>query len=225
MIIDFAKPVPLFPLNACVLLPHATAPLHIFEDRYRKMVHGALDTSGLIAMATFEGETWRTHYEGAPPIKPCVCVGYIARHERLKDGRYNILLQGLCRARVVSEFVPTPYRTAILDPFENDPPQDVDLEPCRDQIEKLFKDPLLRQWTQIGAVRNLLSKEIPTAAMLDLSVMALCRCSRDRYEMLAEPCPCERAEWLKKMLMRTRDTLGRAQRQGACVSDDGVALN
>jgi len=225
LIIDFAKPVPIFPLNACVLLPHATAPLHIFEDRYRKMVHAALDGSGLIAMATFEGETWRNNYEGTPPIRPCVCVGYIARHERLKDGRYNILLQGLCRARVDHENTPTHYRTALLKPFDNDPPKGVDLEPCREQIETLFKDPLLRQWAQIGAVRNLLSKEIPTAAMLDLAVMALCRCNRDRYEMLAEPCPCERAEWLRKMLMRTRDTLSRAQRQGTCTSDDGVALN
>ena len=225
MIIDFAKPVPVFPLNACVLLPHATAPLHIFEDRYRKMVHEALDASGLIAMATFDGDTWRTHYEGTPPIKPCVCVGYIARHERLPDGRYNILLQGLCRARVANELPASPYRTAVLNPFENDPPKGVDLEPCREKIEELFKDPLLRQWAQIGAVRNLLSKEIPTAAMLDLAVMALCRCARDRYEMLAEPCPCERAEWLRKMLMRTRETLSRAQRQGMCVSDDGVALN
>lgn len=225
MIIDFAKPVPLFPLNACVLLPHATAPLHIFEDRYRKMVHEALDGSGLIAMATFDGEDWRTNYEGTPPIKPCVCVGYIARHERLEDGRYNILLQGLCRARVHYEYEANPYRAARLDPFENDPPKGVDLEPCRQQIEELFRDPLLRQWAQIGAVRNLLSKEIPTAAMLDLAVMALCRCARDRYEMLAEPCPCERAEWLRKMLIRTRDTLSRAQRQGACISDEGVALN
>lgn len=225
MIFDYAKPVPVFPLNACVLLPHATVPLHIFEERYRQMVHHALDASGLIAMATFEGETWRTNYEGAPPVKPCVCVGYIARHERLKDGRYNILLHGLCRARIKKELDPAPYRSAILNPFENDPPKGVDLEPCRKQIEKLFKDPLLKQWAQIGAVRNLLSKEIPTEAMLDLAVMALCKCARDRYEMLAEPCPCERAEWLRKMLIRTRDTLDRAQRQGTCTSDDGTALN
>jgi uncharacterized protein len=225
LIIDFAKPVPLFPLNACVLLPHATAPLHIFEDRYRQMTHDALDSTGLIAMATFQGEQWRNNYQASPPVKPCVCIGYIARHERLDDGRYNILLQGICRARIQKETDSPSYRSAILQPFENDPPKDIDLEPCREQIEQLLADPLLRQWTQIGAVNNFLSKEIPTAAMLDLAAMALCRCAKDRYAILAEPCPCQRAEWLRKMLLRTRETLGRAQRQGTCLSDDGLALN
>ncbi len=225
MIIDFSKPVPLFPLNACVLLPHATAPLHIFEGRYRRMTRAALDSNGLIAMATFEGDQWRTTYDGSPPVRPCVCIGYIARHECLEDGRYNLLLQGLCRAHITKEIDSPPFRTAILKPFETDPPKELDLEPCREKIEQLLADPMLRQWAQIGAVRNLLSKEIPTAAMLDLAVMALCRCAKDRYEMLAEPCPCERAEWLRQMLMRTRQTLHRAQRQGTCLSDDGVALN
>jgi uncharacterized protein len=223
--IDFAKPVPLFPLQACVLLPHATASLHIFEDRYRRMTRDALDTHGLIAMATFQGDQWRKNYDGNPPLRPCVCVGYIARHQCLDDGRYNILLQGLCRARIFEEIQTAPYRTARLEPFETDPPMEIDLEPCRDQIEELLADPLLRQWAQVGAVRNLLSKEIPTAAMLDLAVMALCRSSEERYEMLEEPCPCKRAEWLRRMLVRTRQTLSRAQRQGICLSRDGLALN
>jgi Lon protease-like protein len=225
LIIDFTKPVPLFPLNACVLLPNATAPLHIFEDRYRRMTRDVLDTNGLIAMAMFDGDQWRSTYEGSPPVLPCVCIGYVARHDRLEDGRYNILLQGLCRARITQEIDSLSYRTAILEPFESDPAMEIDLEPCREQIESLFDDPLLQQWAQIAAVRNLLSREIPTAAMLDLAAMALCRGAKDRYELLAEPCPCKRAEWLRRMLVRTRQTLDRARLQGACLSEDGVALN
>ncbi|MCH7512264.1 MAG: protein kinase, partial [Chloroflexi bacterium] len=143
----------------------------------------------------------------------------------LDDGRYNILLQRLCRARIVEEVWTGPYRTAMLEPFETDPPMEIDLDPCREQIEELLADPPLRQWAQVGSVRNLLTHEIPTAVMLDLAVMALCRCAEERYAMLAEPCPCERAEWLRQMLVRTRQMLGRAQRQGACLSKDGLALN
>lgn len=223
--LDFDSPFPLFPLQCCVMLPHTTAPLHIFEERYRQMTRDALDSNGLIAMATFSGEQWRETYDGNPPIRPCVCVGYIARHECLDNGRYNLLLQGLCRARVVREVGMGSYRTAILEPFETDPPMEIDLEPCRDQIEELLADPLLKQWAQVGAIRNLLSHEIPTAAMLDLAVMALCRCTEERYAMLAEPCPCERAQWLRRMLIKTRQTLDRAQRQGACVSEDGLGMN
>jgi uncharacterized protein len=223
--IDFNNPLPLFPLQCCVVLPHTTAPLHIFEDRYRQMTRDALDSAGLIAMATFHGDKWKRDYTGNPPIRPCVCVGYIARHRCLGHGRYNLLLQGLCRARIVKETDSAPYRTAILKPFETDPPMEIDLEPCRDKIEKLLADPLLQQWSQVGAIRNLLSREIPTAAMLDLAVMALSRCTEERYAMLAEPCPCERAEWLRRMLLKTRVTLGRARRQGTCTSDCGSALN
>ena len=50
--IDFNKPIALFPLPGCVLLPHNATPLHIFEPRYRAMTSDALDTTGLIAMAS-----------------------------------------------------------------------------------------------------------------------------------------------------------------------------
>ena len=50
-------------------------------------------------------------------------------------------------------------------PFESDPAMEIDLEPSRDRIEKLLSDPLLKQWAQVGAIRNLLSQEIPTAAI------------------------------------------------------------
>ncbi len=225
MNIDFDKPIALFPLSCCALLPHATAPLHVFEPRYRRMTRIALDGSGLIAMATFQGDAWKSHYEDAPPIRPCVCVGYIARHSQTRDGRYHLLLQGLSRAKVVEEVGHSPYRQAILKPFETDPPMEIDLTPCRDKIEKLLSDPMLRQWTQVGAVRNCLCQEIPTAVMLDLAVMALCRCTEERYAMLAEPCPCARADWLYRHLIMTRDTLRRARLQGACISEDGLALN
>ena len=52
--IDFEKALPLFPLPNCVLLPHATIPLRIFESRYRKMVGDALNDQNVLAMATFD---------------------------------------------------------------------------------------------------------------------------------------------------------------------------
>ena len=225
MNIDFNIPLPLFPLNACVLLPNTATPLHIFEARYRKMTAHALDSHGLIATATFQGDAWRYDYEGNPPIRPCVCLGYVIRHERLPDGRYNILLQGLARARIVEEVQPCDFRRAILEPMEHDTPREDDLDRCRDRIEQLLDDPLLRQWSQVQAVNNWISSEMPTAAMLDQMICALCRCTEERYAMLAEPCPCERAEWLHRHLVKTRKTLYRAQSFGRCVNEQGQALN
>ena len=225
MKIDFNIPLPLFPLNDCVLLPHTISPLHIFEQRYRRMTCHALDSNGLIAMATFQGDDWREHYEGSPAIRPCVCVGYIIQHELLPDGRYNILLQGMRRAQVIQEVSQTPYRRALLEPLETDRPMEIDLQACRDQIETLLADPLLKQWSQVQAVSNWISREIPTVALLDQMVLALCRSTDERYAMLAQPCPCQRAHWLEQHLKQTRKTMYRAHTFGRCISEQGQALN
>src|SRR3954466_5571076 len=103
--------VPLFPLPSVVLFPRAVLPLHIFEDRYRAMTADALEGDRLIAMALLR-PGWEKSYYGRPAIEPVVCVGRIVSHEKLADGKYNFLLQGLVRAVVVREHLQheTPYR-------------------------------------------------------------------------------------------------------------------
>ncbi len=223
--IDFTQPISLFPLPNCVLLPHATIPLHIFEPRYRAMTNDALDSRGLIAMACFDGNTWKRDYQGAPPIRPHVCVGYLVRHERLTDGRYNILLQGVCRARIVDELPHDPYRIARLEPIEQPAGMEMDLEQQRACIESLLSDPLLKSLASVSAIHNWLDKEIPTAALVDLSVMTVCDDTEHRYEMLREPDPGLRAQWLCGYLTRTRQTLATAKRFGNGKTDEGYGLN
>ena len=94
--------VPLFPLPNVVLFPRAVLPLHIFEQRYRAMTADALNGSRQIAMALLR-PGWEKHYHSQPQIEPIVCVGTILSHEQLPDGKYNFLLQGMLRARVVGE--------------------------------------------------------------------------------------------------------------------------
>src|SRR5688572_10166724 len=106
--------VPLFPLPSVVLFPRAVLPLHIFEDRYRAMTADALDGDGLIAMALLK-PGWEKSYYGKPAIEPVVCVGKIVSHEKLPDGKYNFLLEGQVRARVIRELpIGVAYRVAEL---------------------------------------------------------------------------------------------------------------
>ena len=107
----FTGPVPIFPLPTLVLFPHTVAPLHIFEPRYRAMVADALKGDRLIAMALLK-PGWEKDYEGAPPVHDVVGVGRILRDEKTEDGRYNILLEGLSRARIEELLPPNPYRRA-----------------------------------------------------------------------------------------------------------------
>lgn len=223
--IDFSRPMALFPLAGCVLLPHATVPLHIFEPRYRAMTHDALDAAGLIAMATIQGQARGANGGVNPPLKPYVCIGYMLRHERLHDGRYNLLLQGVCRARIREELSHEPYRVALFEPAEVRPVMEIDLEDQRRRLEGLLDDPLLGRLAAVNAIKNWMTREVPTNVLIDLSILALAGTSGDRYEMLAQPSAAQRAQWLEHHLEGTRRTLRIANRIGPSRTDDGMNLN
>jgi len=86
-------------------------PLHIFEPRYRAMVRDALESHKTIGM-TLLRPGWEEDYEGRPPIYPVGCAGTITTHERLEDGRYNIVLRAQSRFRVLAEHDEKAYRVA-----------------------------------------------------------------------------------------------------------------
>ena len=107
-----AKPlrVPLFPLAGALLFPRAQLPLHIFEERYREMVRDALAGPGRIAMIQPNGEGEH------PSLYRSGCLGEIVGVEELEDGRFNIVLQGSQRFRLIAEAdAGTAYRQADID--------------------------------------------------------------------------------------------------------------
>lgn len=106
--------VPLFPLAGAILFPRAQLPLHIFEPRYREMVRDAVSNGSQIGMvqpqATETEDLWN------PPLYPVGCVGEVAGIEELDDGRFNIVLSGTHRFRLVREVdLGTAYRNADVD--------------------------------------------------------------------------------------------------------------
>lgn len=224
--IDFNKPIALFPLGNCVLLPHNATPLHIFEERYRAMTSDALDATGLVAMATYAAELGDSNTVGQPPLRNHVCVGYIVQHDRLDDGRYNILLQGIVRARIEREADPDPggYRRAYLVPAEANT-EESDLEPQRETLDRLLDDDALKQLAGISAVQNWATPELPTAALTDLAWNSISRDVEERYSVLTEPCAVRRADRLIGLLKQTRRTLQLADRMGPCTGEHGLGLN
>jgi Lon protease-like protein len=105
----------IFPLGGAILFPGLQLPLHVFEPRYRALVGSALAKDRRIAMIQPQGSG-----EGAPLFE-MGCVGRIGEVEALEDGRYNIVLEGEARFRLVREMeVTTPFRQVegelIADP-------------------------------------------------------------------------------------------------------------
>ena len=113
--------IPIFPLPNVVLFPNVFLPLHIFEPRYRQMVGDALSGERMIGMVLLQ-PGHEQDYEGAPPVFEVGCAGLITHVERLNDGRFNIVLRGLERFRIVGEEELTSkilYRRALIAPLSD----------------------------------------------------------------------------------------------------------
>jgi len=128
--------LPLFPLPNVVLFPNVFLPLHIFEPRYREMVSDALTGDRLIGMVLLK-PGWERDYEGRPPIYPIGCSGLMTHVERLPDGRYNIVLRGVERFRVVEEDHTRSYRRAVIEQIAEEPVQPGDRAAIRERRAKL----------------------------------------------------------------------------------------
>ena len=104
--------VPIFPLSGAILFPRSQLPLHIFEPRYREMVRDAIDGAGRIAMI----QPHRLDDDNQAPLYAVGCVGELVGVEELEDGRFNIVLLGSNRFRLLREAeVDAAYRCADVD--------------------------------------------------------------------------------------------------------------
>jgi len=105
MMVDTLTRLCVFPLGGAVLFPRMHMPLHIFEPRYRALVQHALASDQRIGMIQPRGAG------DPPPLFDMGCVGKIIHVEALDDGRYNVVLEGQSRFRLVKEHdVATPFR-------------------------------------------------------------------------------------------------------------------
>jgi len=131
--------IPIFPLPNVVLFPTVFLPLHIFEPRYRAMVRDALGGDRIIGM-TLLRPGWDARYEGAPAVYPVGCAGLITHAERLNDGRYNIVLQGIEKFRITGEDAGLEYRRAHVEPLHEGltEPDRVRLRQERRRLEALL---------------------------------------------------------------------------------------
>lgn len=102
--------VSIFPLSGALLLPGMDLPLHIFEPRYRALIHDAMARDRRIGMIQPRGGGLK------PALYDMGCLGHIGHIEALDDGRFNIVLRGLARFRLVRELdVATAFRQIEAD--------------------------------------------------------------------------------------------------------------
>lgn len=107
--------MPVFPLPDVIFFPHTVLPLHIFEPRYRQMTSDLLAGHRLLAVANIVGE--------GEAIADVAGLGRVVHHQKLPDGRYHLVLQGVGRVRVVHEHDRPEgqlYRTAQVELLDDE---------------------------------------------------------------------------------------------------------
>ena len=109
--------VPLFPLPNVVLFPKTPIPLYIFEKRYRTMIRETLEGNGQLAIALLHGGSESSYTEHSS-VQQIACLGKIESHEELEDGKYNIVVVGLKRVRIVREVQHSPYQLVEVETLE-----------------------------------------------------------------------------------------------------------
>lgn len=126
--------IPLFPLPNVVLFPDVFLPLHIYEPRYRQMTRAALDGDRLIGMVLAKST------DQPDEFYPVGCAGVITHVEEIDGGRYNIVLRGLQKFRIlgVDETAATPYRIARIEAIPEGPFDKVELKGERARLEALL---------------------------------------------------------------------------------------
>jgi Lon protease-like protein len=180
----FSGRVPIFPLPNVVLFPHGLLPLHIFEPRYREMTRAALDGERLIAMALLK-PGWEADYQGRPPVYDVVGVGRILQDAKLPDGRYNLLLAGVGRARILEEVQSEPFREARVELLASKPAVGASAE-RRKRLLLSFYAAKLKEALPPGQEVPAPPDDVPLGDLCDLVLSVLALEVGLRQEFLAE---------------------------------------
>ena len=96
---DLPKKIPVFPLSNFIIFPKTTVPLNIFEPRYIQMIDDSMKSNRYIGMI----QPKKTGDLKKPDLHKIGCVGKITSFNETEDGRYLIVLNGICRYENISE--------------------------------------------------------------------------------------------------------------------------
>jgi uncharacterized protein len=130
--------VPLFPLPNVVLFPRTPMPLYIFEERYRTMIKETLAGNGELVIALLRTGS-ELSYTSISAVHSIACLGKIETYEELEDGKYNIVVVGTRRVRIMREVQHSPYQL-------------VEVEFIDDEISDEGPDEVVRRQNHLGSL-------------------------------------------------------------------------
>jgi Lon protease-like protein len=127
--------LPMFPLSA-VLFPYATMPLHVFEPRYRALMHDCLEGDPRFGVVLIERGS---EVGGGDQRSDLGTRGVITRAAELPDGRWVLEVRGE-GVIAVEEWLPdAPYPVALVTEVEEPGASRTEPAPAHDVAELLAR--------------------------------------------------------------------------------------
>jgi len=183
MDIEDLERVPLFPLPNVVLLPAGVIPLHVFEARYCNLVEEILESNHILALPQL-APGWEPHYHGEPPIYPVFGLGRVLKHEKIDGDRFNILVEGLARVRLLEEELTLGgFRTAVVSLLEDQLGPETDMDQAVRKV-KLTLGQLVTLHPNLRQLSTLLEIKIDAITLSDTLAHALMSEPKDRQEYI-----------------------------------------
>tara|TARA_B100001175_G_scaffold4779_1_gene3763 strand:+ start:6802 stop:7443 length:642 start_codon:yes stop_codon:yes gene_type:complete len=96
---DLPNKIAVFPLSNFIIFPKTNVPLNIFEPRYIQMIDDAMKGNRIIGII----QPKKTGDLKKPNLYDVGCAGKITSFNETEDGRYLIVLNGICRFKIISE--------------------------------------------------------------------------------------------------------------------------
>ena len=128
--------MPIFPLPNVVLLPSASLPLFIFEDRYKEMIHDCLDADRYLSVALLR-QGWEQQ-SGPPRPYPIAGFGRIVRASRLPNDCMDIVVQGMGRIEMTAFHDDRAYLRASVEVLAPTYPRGQELTARADTLRTRF---------------------------------------------------------------------------------------
>ena len=116
---EFPNKIPVFPLSNFIIFPNTNVPLNIFEPRYIQMIDDCMKGNRLIGIV----QPKKTGDLKKPNLYDVGCVGKITSFNETDDGRYLIVINGICRYKIIEELINDKlYRECKInfDNYKND---------------------------------------------------------------------------------------------------------
>lgn len=225
MKIGLPKKIPVMTLPGTVFFPHTLMPLHIFEQRYRRMLQAILDGDRIFAVAALDRKAATDPDAFEPPCE-IATAGLIRLCQSNDDGSSNLLLQGFARIEVEEIVQESPFRIVKIRPMVTS----AGAEP--DRLASLHRElmRLVKAKVRLGAripdeVLQMLSHIDDPDAVSDLAAYTLCEGDVLKQTLLESDTTQERFQLIIRQMRADLAMLQLSRKLQGGLSDDAISDN